>query len=41
MTEAQIAELRAVLATALAPFRTGTGERLSILTTPLCASGRK
>ena len=41
MTEAQIAELRAVLATALAPFRTGTGDRLSILSTPLCASGRK
>lgn len=41
MTPAQIAELRTVLATALAPFRTGTGEQLSILTTPLCASGRK
>jgi len=41
MTPAQIAELRTVLATALAPFRTGPGERLSILTTPLCASGRK
>jgi len=41
MTAAQVAEFRTVLATALAPFRTGTGDRLSILTTPLCASGRK
>jgi enediyne biosynthesis protein CalE5 len=41
MTAAQITELRTVLAAALAPFRTGTGERLSILTTPLCASGTK
>jgi ubiquinone/menaquinone biosynthesis C-methylase UbiE len=41
MTAAQVVEFRAALATALAPFRTGTGERLSILTTPLCARGRK
>ena len=41
MTATEIAELRAVLATALAPFRTGKGEQLSILTTSLCASGRK
>ncbi len=41
MTAAQVAELRAALAIALAPFRTGAGERLSITTTPLCASGRK
>jgi enediyne biosynthesis protein CalE5 len=41
MTATQLAEFRTVLATALAPFRTGAGERLSILTTPLCASGRK
>jgi SAM-dependent methyltransferase len=41
MTATQIAELRAVLTTVLAPFRTGTGDQLSILTTPLCACGRK
>jgi len=41
MTADRLAEFRAALTTALAPFRTGTGERLSVLTTPLCASGRK
>ena len=37
----QVTQLRAAHAAALAPFRTGDGERLSLLTTPLCASGRK
>jgi SAM-dependent methyltransferase len=41
MTATEVAELRSVLASALAPFRTGTGEQLSLSTTPLCASGRK
>lgn len=41
MTSTEIAEFRAALATALAPFRTGSREQLSLLTTPLCASGRK
>jgi ubiquinone/menaquinone biosynthesis C-methylase UbiE len=39
MTPTQVAHLREVLATALAPFRTGDG--YALLTTPLCASGRK
>jgi SAM-dependent methyltransferase len=39
MPPATLQQLRAALATALAPFRTGDG--VSLLTTPLCASGRK
>jgi enediyne biosynthesis protein CalE5 len=38
-TPAQLESFRAVLATALAPFQ--TGESISVLTTPLCATGRK
>ncbi|HEY5920481.1 MAG TPA: methyltransferase domain-containing protein [Kofleriaceae bacterium] len=41
LTPTQLAQFRSVLATTLAPFRTGAGERISVLTTPLCASGRK
>ena len=37
----QVTELRAAHAAVLAPFRTGDGARLSLLTTALCASGRK
>jgi hypothetical protein len=37
----QVTELRAAHAAALAPFKTGDGERLTLLATPLCASGRK
>jgi SAM-dependent methyltransferase len=39
MTPAQVQQLREVFATMLAPFR--TGDRYSVLSTPLCASGRK
>lgn len=41
MTAAQVAQFRGALATALEPFRSGDGARISLLTTPLCARGRK